>query len=83
MQDRVAVTFHLPPRLAHAIIDAAKAANRLNDDGSIVQDHMIFAGAKDIVLNVFKSGVLAPSKHPSKPSGKRTRTHTFKLSDLP
>ena len=39
--DRVPLMVLLPPRLATAMTDAARVAGRLQEDGSIVLDHLI------------------------------------------
>lgn len=68
-QGRVAVTFLLPPRIARAILDAAKANERLVSARVVVQDHMIFARADELVDYVSKR----PLKGVSKPLKKRSR----------
>lgn len=64
----MAVTFLLPPCIARAILDAAKANGRLVSARVVVQDHMIFAKADELVDYVSKR----PLKGVSKPRGKRS-----------
>lgn len=68
-QGRVAVTFLLPPRIAGAILDAAKANGRLVSARVVVADHMIFARADELIDWVSKR----PLKGVSKPRRKRSR----------
>ena len=66
-QGRIAVTFLLPPRIAKAILDAARAGQRLVSARVVVQDHMIFARCDELLEQVSKRH----SKRVSKSQRKR------------